>query len=176
MANYKTHKEIETMCDLTMTDKRRRWKRQDMVGPAASWAAKWGHYLTNFPDRIYKKGNQILVLEIKPGNCRNGELKKALGQMMCYYPFDIKAYLVISPKQWEAMKGIIQLFPWLGVITYETKMKDDLTYPLEIVQKAVERTDIDLLPFPVLLIENPWPLPRKWDKIQLASYRAGSQR
>jgi len=143
--DYLTHKEIETMCDLTL--QAQGWVRQSSSGNSNNWKP----YLASLPDRIYKREDKLLILEIKPGNARQGELKRALGQMLCYYLYDVKAYLVLSPEQWEKLKRYIELFPWMGVLTYARKMKEDLTFPLEIAQKAASKQGVSVVSYPVSL-------------------------
>jgi hypothetical protein len=157
--DYLTHRELEVLCDCTMLSQG--WVRQ--VGVLADEyilsAPKWSPYLPCIPDRVYKKDDQVLLLEIKPGNTGNGELKKALGQMMCYYPYDVKAYLVLSLEQWKKLKGLIKLFSWLGVLVYNRSLKydiplslikHDLPYPVKIVQKATQKRGL-VIPFPLSL-------------------------
>jgi len=112
--NYLTHREIETLCDDVLIGQG--WIRQTAVVYAPS--QKWKPFIPILPDRIYRKGEDYLVLEIKPGNCSTDELRRGLGQMISYLPYRVKAYLVISEEQWYQFKALMKYLPWLGVLVY----------------------------------------------------------
>jgi len=134
MERYLTHKEIESLCDLFMENKG--WDRVRKASifnenRLESYAA----------DRIYIKNGVVLVFEIKPENASPEEIKRGIGQLACFLPYQIKPYLVLSEAQWSwsNMRGVIKFLPWLGVAVYKSM------FELEIKQKST-RDDKELLP------------------------------
>ena len=136
---YLTHKEVENLCDEVIC--KQGWIRQKL--------SKEHQLIISFiPDRIYKKGEDLITLEIKPGNCTNEEIVKGLGQMMVHFPYQGRGYLVLSEKQWEQIKPLTRFFPWLGILIYNQKIKEDLTYDLWVGKKAGGKDINDLQPLP----------------------------
>ena len=137
---YLTHKEIENLCDEVIC--RQGWIRQKQ-----GVTKEHSLFISFAPDRIYKKGEDLITLEIKPGNCSNGEMVRGLGQMMTHFPYQGKGYLVISEEQWEQLGPLARFFPWLGILVYNQKIKEDLTYDLWIGQKiSLENTKDSWIP------------------------------
>lgn len=138
---YLTHKEVETLCDMSLLSQN--WERHELV--LGKGFKPEEEPLPGIPDRVYQKEGQVLFLEIKPGNCTNGELRRGLGQIMSYYPYDVKAYLVLSQEQWNRFKATIKFFSWLGVLIYDSE-----TYRVKVAQR-VKKSPQGLSPFPVSL-------------------------
>ena len=123
MERYLTHREIESLCDLFMENKG--WDRVKKASifnenKLESYAA----------DRIYTKNGVVLAFEIKPENALDEEIKRGIGQLACFLPYQIRPYLVFSEAQWSTMERVIKFLPWLGAAVYKSM------FELEIKQKS----------------------------------------
>lgn len=114
-----THKLVETMIDDLM-------RNQGWVRAVADRDLFRG----KLPDRIYTRGEDVLVFELKPDNCLNGEIDKGIGQSLWYLPYKVKPYLVISESWVQQYKLVFSHLPELGVLQYSELMQ------ISIVQRS----------------------------------------
>jgi len=102
-----THKQVENLVDNLMV--KQGWVR-----------VKNQHHLFHgrYPDRLFARGDDILVIEIKPENARDSEILKGLGQMTCYLPYQVKPYLVLPEKWADVFREVIRMLPDIGILQY----------------------------------------------------------
>lgn len=129
-----SHKALETMVDDFMESKN--WLKVK-VGKDYKGRCR--------PDRVYTKGTDILVFEIKPFNITRGEIYKGIGQALWYLPYQVKPYLVI-PDHWvSSFQKTFSHLPFLGILQYSDRdfsvyqratrnPQLEEFYPLEIVR------------------------------------------
>jgi len=101
-----SHREIESRLDTTMRDQG--WLRvKDSKGVFGNLSR---------PDRIFTKGQDVIIFEIKPSYCDSSEIAKGIGQLMCFLPYPVKLYLVL-PEVWVKRFALVfKELPGLGVI------------------------------------------------------------
>lgn len=99
------------------------------------------------PDRIYTKGEEVLIFELKPENCSNNEIDRGIGQCMWYLPYRVKPYLVI-PQSWaQEYTLVFEQMSFLGVLQFLADRN------LSMVQKS-SRGMVGLVPLYNLTIHH----------------------
>ncbi len=73
------------------------------------------------PDRIYTRGESVLVFEVKPENSKDAEIDKGIGQSSWFLPYGVKPYLVLHQTQAERYGKAFAQLPYLGVLQYSSQ-------------------------------------------------------
>ena len=100
-----THKQVETLIDNLMV-------KQDWI------RVRTPDHFNRRPDRLFTKGDDILVMEIKPENARDSEILKGIGQIASYLPYQVKPYLVLAEKWVDEFKDTFRMLPGIGILRY----------------------------------------------------------
>lgn len=116
-----THKQVEALIDSFM--KEQGWERLKIV----NWAEDLGR-----PDRVYARGEDTVIMELKPEDISMWELQRGIGQALFFSLYKAKIYLVFEQSIWETFGEVLKL-GLFGVFTYRAL---DKRFDMVIQQKA----------------------------------------